>query len=184
MPEGCPIHVVVERGKLATGTIAISAVRAKLHAQVELVDSFREHYRYMDMMQCDPVEADQDFDRITLRFADARAGDTLSEWGYPGVAITKHRRCPDAVWPRVVFAAGACDKPPWALTPPPLTPPPLTPPPLTPSPVAAIAQPVASIPDAPQTRVDWKLWLATAGLAAAALAGALVLRSKLRTQGR
>ncbi len=121
VPEGCPIHVVVEHGKLATGALAIDAARAKVHARATLVDSFREHYRYMDMMNCDWVEADKDFDRLTIELGDARAGDAFSAWGFRDLEITKPGRCLDAVWPHVAFSVGACDKPPPRVTAPPAT---------------------------------------------------------------
>lgn len=165
VPEGCPIHAVVEHGKLAAGALAINATRAKVQARAALVDSFREHYRYMDMMNCDWVEADKDFDRFIIDLGDARAGDAFSDWGFPGVEITKRGPCPDAVWPHVVFIGGACDKPPQPVMPPP---------------AAAVAPP----PTAPPTGVHWTLWIATAGLASAAFVGALALRAKLRAQGR
>jgi hypothetical protein len=159
IPEGCPIHVVVPHDKPLHGPLELSAVRGRgpykaavvngnkawayrppghalvLHAQATFETRFSEHYSYMEMMRCDPVEADQEFDRVTVTVSHARAGDIVMLGdSREGVEITRRRECPPARWPTVRFQATSCDR---VYTPP--IPPLATPPPTVKHPPAVVA---------------------------------------------
>jgi hypothetical protein len=89
-----------------------------LAARASVADTVDEHGRYMDFYaNCEWVDSKATFDRIAISVTDARAGDSVIEWGSvylpgDGIKITARAKCSGATWPRFVSQPGECDKAP------------------------------------------------------------------------